>query len=67
MYCKMALAYFSMLVHELLNKYPDIVTEEYHLFILDSKSAVYMANNGKYINHTRNVARIINSASNGEK
>ena len=37
-----------MLIHELLDKDPDIVLEETPLIILDSKSAVFMANNGKY-------------------
>ena len=32
----MDLAHFTMLIHELLNKYPDIVPEEDPLIILDS-------------------------------
>ena len=36
----MALAHFSMLVHELLNEDPDIVSKEYSLIVLDSKSAM---------------------------
>ena len=36
-----------MVIHELLNKDPDIVPEEDPPIILDSKSAVCMANNGK--------------------
>ena len=51
----MALANFRMLIHELLNKDPDIVPEEAPLIILDSKSAICMANNGKYTNHTRHI------------
>ena len=36
----MALAHFSMLIHELLNNYPDIVPEEAHLIVLDKKYAM---------------------------
>ena len=43
----MALAYFRMLIHELLNKDPDIVPEEPPLIVLDSKYSICMANNGK--------------------
>ena len=39
-----------MLIHELLNKYPDIVPEESPLIVLDIKSAMYMAKNGKNTN-----------------
>ena len=55
-----------MLIHELLNKDPDIVTEEAPLIILDSKSAVCMDNNGKDIKHTRHIARRVHFVSNGE-
>ena len=63
----MSLAYFRMLIHELLNKDPDIVPEEAPLIILDSKSDVCMANNGKYTKNTKKIARIVHSVSNGEK
>ena len=53
----MSLAHFRMLIHELLNKDPDIVTEETPLIVLDSKSAMCMVNNGKYTNHNRHIAR----------
>ena len=43
----MALAHFRMLIHELLNKDPDIVPEEAPLIVLDSKSSMCMAKNGK--------------------
>ena len=46
----MALAHFRMLIHELLNKYPDMVPEEAPLIVLDSKSDLCMANNGKATN-----------------
>ena len=52
----MVLAYFRMLIHELLNKDPDIVPEEPPLIILDSKSAVCMAKNGKDTKHTSNIS-----------
>ena len=43
----MALAHFRILINVLLNKDPDIVPEETPLIILDSKSAMCMAKNGK--------------------
>ena len=46
----MYLAHFRMLIREFLNKDPDIFTEEAPMIILDSKSDVYMDNNGKYKN-----------------
>ena len=53
----MALAHFSMLVHELLNEYPDMVPKKAFLIVLDSKSAMCMAKNGKDTKHTRHIAR----------
>ena len=53
----MDLAHFRMLIHELLNKYPEIFPEEAPLIVLDSKSAMCMAKNGKYTKHTRHIAR----------
>ena len=43
----MSLAHFRMLIHELLNKDPDIVPEEAPLIVLYGKSAMCMANNGR--------------------
>ena len=63
----MALAHFSMLIHEFLNKDPDIVPEESPLIFLDSKSAVCMAKNGKYTKHTRHISRRMHFVRNGEK
>ena len=63
----MALANFSMLIYEMLKKDPDIVPEEYPLIILDIKSAVCVAKNGKYINHTRHIARRLHFVSNVDK
>ena len=63
----MDLAHFRMLINELLNKDPDIVPEEAPLIILDIKSAVCVANNGKDTKQTRHIARIIHFVSNGEK
>ena len=62
----MALANFRLLINELLNKYPDIVPEEAPLIVLDGKSAMCMANNGKDTKHNRHIARIMNLVSNGE-
>ena len=55
----MDLAYFRILIHELLNKDPDIVPEEAAIIVLDSKSVIYMDNNGKDTKHTRHIARIL--------
>ena len=63
----MALAHFRMLIHELLNKDPDIVPEEAPLIVLDSKYAIYIAKNGTYTKHTRQISRRMNSVRNGEK
>ena len=62
----MALANFCMLIHELLNKYPYIVTEEDLLIILDSNYSVCMAKDGKDTKHTRHISRRIKNLSNGE-
>ena len=55
----MALAHFRMLIHELLNKYPDIVPEESPLIVLDSKSAMCMPKNGKDTKQTIHIVRIM--------
>ena len=53
----MVLAHFRILIHELLTKDPDIVPEENALIVLDSKSAICMANNGKDTKHKIHIAR----------
>ena len=63
----MDLAHFRMLIHEFLNKDPDIVPEEEPLIILDSRSAVCMDKNGKQTKHTRHIARRVYILSNSEK
>ena len=63
----MALSYFSILIHEILNKYPDIVPEQEPLIILDSNYAVYMSKNGKYTNHTSHLSRRVHFVRNGVK
>ena len=63
----MALSHLRILIQELLNKDPYIVTEEAPLMILDSESAVYMSNNGKYTNHTRHIYRRVHWVRNGKK
>ena len=55
----MSLANIRILVHEFFNKDPYIVPEEAPLIILDSKSAIFMAKNGKGANHTRHIYRIV--------
>ena len=63
----MNLAHFRMLVAELLNEDPDMVTKEAPLIVLDRKSAMYMAKNGKDIKHTRHIARRMYFLRNGKK
>ena len=63
----MDLAHFRTLVHELLNQDPDIVPKEAPLVVLDSKSAMCMAKNGKDTKHTKHIARRMNFVRNGEK
>ena len=61
------LAHFRMLIHELLNKDPDIVLEETPIIVLDIKYTMCMAKNGKDSKHTRNIARRMHFVRNGEK
>ena len=63
----MALAHFRTLIHEFLNKGPYIVLEETPLIVLDIKSAMCMAKNGKDIKHTRHITRRMHFVKNGEK
>ena len=56
-----------MLIHELLNKDPDIVPEEVPLIILDGKSYFCMDKNGKDNNHTKKLSRRVYFVKNGEK
>ena len=63
----MGLAHFRVLIHELLNKDPGIVPEEAPMIVLDSKSAICMANYGKDAKHTRHIARRIHFVRKGEK
>ena len=56
-----------MLINELLKNDLDIVQEEAPLIILDSKSEIFMAKNGKYTKHTRHIARRTYFVQNGEK
>ena len=52
----MTLAHVRMLIHELLNEDPYMVPKEAPLIVLDSKSAMCMAKNGKNTKHTRHIA-----------
>ena len=63
----MDLAHFKMMIHEFLNKDSYIVPEEAPVIVLDSKSSMCMAKNGKYTKYTRHIARIISFVSNEEK
>ena len=62
----MILEHFRMLIHELLNKYPDIVPYGAPLFLLVIKSDMFMNKNGKYTKHTRHIARRLNILRNGD-
>ena len=53
----MALSNFRSLIHESLNKDPDILPEEPPIFIFDSKSFAYMAKNGKDTKKITHIAR----------
>ena len=61
----MALSHFRMLVHELLNENPEIVPMEASLIVLDGKSDMCMAKNGRDTTHTRHIARRMRFLSNG--
>ena len=63
----MDLEHFIMLVHELLNEDPDMVPKEAPLIVLDSKSAMCIAKNGRDTKHTRYIARRMHFVRNGEK
>ena len=63
----MDLEHFRMLIHEFLNEDPDMVPREAPLIVLDSKSAMCMAKNGKDTKHTRHIAMRMNFIKNGEK
>ena len=62
-----ALAHFRTLIHELLNKDPDIVPGEAPIIILYSNYAVCIYKNGKDANHTRHISRRVHFVRNGEK
>ena len=49
-----------------MNKDPCIVPEEDPLTILCSKFDLFMANNGRYTNHTRHISRGVNYIKNGK-
>ena len=61
----MALAHFRMLVHELLNEDPDMVPKEDPLIVLDSKSDMCMAKNGRDTKHTIHISRRMHFVRNG--
>ena len=63
----MALAHFSTLINDFLNKNPDIVLEEVPLIILDSKCAVCMANNTKDTKQTMHIARRVHFVTSSGK
>ena len=58
---------FSMVNNEFLNKDSYVVPEKAPLIILDSKSAVFMANNSKETKLTRHITRIMKLVRNSEE
>ena len=50
-----------------LNEDPDMVPKEAPLILLDSKSAMCMAKNGRDTKHIRHIARRMHFVRNGEK
>ena len=62
----MPIAYFRMLIFELLNKDPDIFLKDASLIILYRESSIFMAKNGKDTNHTRHIAIIVHFVRIGE-
>ena len=66
MYCSNGFINFKDINSLFFNKDPDIVPEAAPLIILDSKSSVCMAKNGKYAKHTRHIARRVHFVRNGE-
>ena len=62
----MVLAHFRMLIHELINKDPDMVPNEAPVIVLDSKSDICMDKNGKDTKHTRHIARRMHFVRNEE-
>ena len=62
----MVLAHFRMLINEMSDKDPYIVTEAATIFILDRKYAVCMAKNVKNTKNTRNIYRRVNFVRNCE-
>ena len=63
----MALAHFRMLIHELLNKDPYIVSKEAPLIFLYRKYGMCMDKNGRYTKHNRHIARRMRFVRNAEK
>ena len=63
----MALAHFRMLVHELFNEDLDMFPKEAPLIVLDRKSVMCMAKNGRDTKHTRHIARRMHFLRTGEK
>ena len=53
-----------MLIHEILNKDPDIVPEQASLIILEIESTVCMTKNGNDIKHTSHIARRVHFVRN---
>ena len=63
----MALAHLIILNNDLINKDIDVVPDQAPLIILYRKSAVCMANNGKYNKHTRHIGGKMQFLRNGEE
>ena len=63
----MYLAHFRMISNELLNDDLDVIPEQTTVIILDIKSDLCMAKNGKYTKHTRYIAIRMQLVRKGEE
>ena len=52
----MTLSNFRIIKNEFLSKYPNVVSEQSPIIILNSKSAVRMTKNGKETKHNRHIS-----------
>ena len=67
MHFRNAVRTFQDVIHEFLNKDPDMVPEEAPLIVLGINSSMCMAKNGKDTKHTKHIVRGIHFVRNGEK
>ena len=63
----MDLLHFRMLIHEFLNKDPDMVLDEAPLIVLDIKYSMCLSKNVKDTKHARHIASRMHFIRNGER